>query len=104
MPEFVPAINLGDLREGEIVGREIGGEPLAFYLIDGQPYCTTDVCTHEFSLLSDGGFVEGGQVECPLHGARYDVKTGKVLAPPAFEPLRRYPVEVRDGVVYVALR
>ena len=104
MPDYVPAVALADLKQGAVLGATIAGEPLAFYLVDGQPYCTSDVCTHEFNLLSDGGLVEGDEVECLYHGARYSVKTGKVLAPPAFEPLRRYPVEVREGMVYVAVR
>jgi nitrite reductase/ring-hydroxylating ferredoxin subunit len=102
MPEF-PAIPLSSLREGEITPAIIDDLPLAFYLVDGEPYCTTDVCTHEYNLLSEGGFVDANEVECPFHGARYDIKTGRVTALPAVAPLRVIPLEVRDGQIYVTL-
>ena len=103
MSEFVPVMALADLKEGEVVGARLNGAWLALYLVDGQPYCTGDICTHEDNLLSDGGFVEGEAVECIYHGARFSVKTGEVVRLPAVDPIRTYPVEVRDGQVFVAL-
>ena len=103
MSEFLPALALEVLREGDVVHATIDELPLAFYLVDGQPYCTSDVCTHEYMFLSDGGYVENGEVECPYHGSRFDVKTGAATAPPAIAPLRSFPVQVRDGQVYVAV-
>jgi nitrite reductase/ring-hydroxylating ferredoxin subunit len=103
LPDFVRALPLVTLREGEITPLVLDDLPLAFYLVGGRPYCTTDVCTHEYNLLSEGGYVENGEVECPYHGARYDVRTGSVTAMPAVAPLRSFPVEVRDGYLFVAL-
>jgi nitrite reductase/ring-hydroxylating ferredoxin subunit len=103
MSEFVPVIAFDSLQPGGIVPVRVGGYTLAIHLVDGQPYCTDDICTHEESLISDGGFLEGFEAECPLHGARYDVRTGEVTMPPAEDPLRTFPVEVRDGQVYVQL-
>jgi nitrite reductase/ring-hydroxylating ferredoxin subunit len=76
---------------------------LALYVVDGEPYCTQDICTHEECLISDGGFVEGDEVECACHGARYSVKTGEVRALPAVEGLLCFPAALRDGQVYVTL-
>ena len=104
MSEFVPALPLESLKEGDVVPARLNGHLLALYLVDGQPYCTDDVCTHEDNLLSDGGFVDGDEVECAWHGARYNLKTGEVTRLPASFPIRTYPVEVRDGMVYVAIR
>ncbi|MPZ48410.1 MAG: Rieske 2Fe-2S domain-containing protein [Dehalococcoidia bacterium] len=103
MARFQPALALDKLVDGWVVGASVDGFLLAFYLVDGQPYCTSDLCTHEASLLSDGGYVEGEEVECPYHGARFNIRTGEVTGPPAIAPLRVFAVEVRDGRVYVAI-
>ena len=103
MSEFQPAAPLDSLKPGEVTMAKIGRQQLALYIVDGQPYCTEDICTHEECFISDGGFVEGDEVECPCHGARFNVKTGEVKAPPADEPLRSFPCEVRDGQVFVRI-
>lgn len=78
------------------------GESIAFavYLVDGEYYAVDDVCTHEFAFLSEG-YCEAGVIECPLHQARFDVRTGEPLAPPASECLARYRTEVQAGTVKV---
>lgn len=94
--------NLVDLDEDEPLGAEVGDQMIALYLVDSEVYATTDVCTHEFAQLS-GGFVEDSVVECPLHQARFDVRTGKCLGPPAEADLKTYPVRIEDGWVLIGL-
>lgn len=89
-----------ELDEDLPTGVEIGETMIALYLVDGQVFATSDVCTHEFAQLSDG-FVEEGVVECPLHGARFDCRTGECLAAPAEDNLDTYPTKVEDGRVFV---
>lgn len=101
MSEFVPVAPLDSLKTGEVTAASVGGRQVGLYLVDGQPYCLEDICTHEECLISDGGFVEGEEVECPCHGARFNIKTGEVTLLPATEPLRTFPVQVRHGQVYV---
>ena len=103
MADFVPAIALDALKEGEVVAARVQGYYLAFYLVDDQPYCTDDLCTHEDNLLSDGGFVDGDEVECAYHGARFNLKTGQATRFPAPSSIRSYPLEVRGGQVFVRL-
>ena len=67
---------------------------------DGSFYALDDVCTHENFLLS-GGELDGFDVECPQHGSKFNVKTGRVTGLPAVLPARTYPVTVEDGEVYV---
>jgi 3-phenylpropionate/trans-cinnamate dioxygenase ferredoxin subunit len=67
---------------------------------DGNFYAIDDVCTHENFLLS-GGELDGCDVECPQHGSKFNVKTGKVTGLPAVIPARTFPVTVEDGDVYV---
>ena len=67
---------------------------------DGNFYALDDVCTHENFLLS-GGELEGFDVECPQHGSKFNVKTGRVTGLPAVMPAKTFPVSVEDGEVYV---
>jgi nitrite reductase/ring-hydroxylating ferredoxin subunit len=86
---------LSDLREGEAYATSLGEDPIALYKLDGAVYAIGDVCTHELALLS-GGFVEGGVIECPLHQATFDIRTGRCLSPPATADLPIYEVRI-DG-------
>ena len=93
---------LGDLKEGEAFPVKLGETPIALYHIDGEVHAIDDVCTHEFALLSQG-FVEAGAIECPLHQARFDIRTGRCLAPPADRDLRTYEVRIEGDQVYVSM-
>jgi nitrite reductase/ring-hydroxylating ferredoxin subunit len=76
--------------------------PVAVFNLDGEYYATDDTCSHAESSLADG-YVEDGTVECILHFARFCIKTGAALSPPAVDPVRTYPVKVEDGMVLVDL-
>jgi 3-phenylpropionate/trans-cinnamate dioxygenase ferredoxin component len=76
-----------------------GDVAIAVFNIDGALYAIEDVCTHDGGELA-GGTIEGYEIECPRHGARFDIRTGAVLAPPAYEPTAAFPVKVESGVVY----
>ena len=87
------AIPIGASKQVIVSGKEI-----AVFNIDGQFYATADECTHDEAFLSEGetfGYV----VECPLHGARFDVRTGKALSLPAVYPVKTYEVQVIDGQI-----
>ena len=90
---WVRAASRGDLAEGEPLGVEVGGCSIALYDIDGNLFATDNICTHAYACLSDG-WLDGEVIECPLHAARFDIRTGKVLDPPATEDLKTYPVRV----------
>ncbi|WP_327114992.1 bifunctional 3-phenylpropionate/cinnamic acid dioxygenase ferredoxin subunit [Nocardia sp. NBC_01730] len=77
--------------------------PIAvFHTDDGELYAIDDTCTHQDASLADG-WLEGCQVECPLHASRFDLRTGAVDAPPAKLPVRTHRVEIIDGVIHVEL-
>lgn len=89
----------GEIAEGGHRLVDIGGGiEVAVYFCDGGYYAIEDVCTHDYGPLAEGE-VEGCQVICPRHGARFDIKTGKALTLPAYRPVESYPVEVRNGRV-----
>jgi 3-phenylpropionate/trans-cinnamate dioxygenase ferredoxin component len=97
-----PVFPLSDLPRGE--ARRIPTVPpvAVFHTDDGQVFAIDDTCTHQDASLADG-WLEGCEVECPLHASRFDLRTGKVDAPPAKRPVRTYEVLVIDGVVNVGL-
>lgn len=76
-----------------------GDVAIAVFNIDGDLYAVEDVCTHDGGDLATGE-LHGYDIECPRHGARFDVRTGAVLCPPAYEPIAKFPVKIEDDAVY----
>lgn len=94
---------LDDLPVGEMVAVEADGHAIALYrLADGEVRATDNICTHALAYLTDG-WLEDGEVECPLHGGRFDVRTGAGLCAPIEEPLRTYDVRIEAGRILLAL-
>jgi len=93
---------LGDIEDDEVFGAEVDGLHIALYRLDGELFATDNVCPHQFALLSDG-YVDAhdGCVECPLHQARFDIRTGEVLCGPTDRQLRVFPVQLEGDTVYV---
>lgn len=77
-----------------------GDKKIALYKVDDAFFATDNVCPHAYALMTDG-FVEGDQVECPLHGAVFHIPTGKCLGPPADSDLATYPVKVIEDKIYI---
>jgi 3-phenylpropionate/trans-cinnamate dioxygenase ferredoxin component len=96
--EFVTLAETTEVAPGQVKVYEVQGRRIALCNVDGAFYAIDDVCTHDGGSL-DQGELEGYQIECPRHGARFDVRNGRVLALPAVMPVRSYPVLVEDGVV-----
>lgn len=96
------AARSSDLKEGSVLGVEVNGLRVALYRIEGLIYATSNVCTHEFALLSDG-YLEGECIECPLHQAQFHIPTGEVRSPPASEPIPTYPAKEEAHHVFVQL-
>ncbi|VIO65119.1 Naphthalene 1,2-dioxygenase/salicylate 5-hydroxylase systems, ferredoxin component [Bradyrhizobium ivorense] len=89
------------LEEGEPLGFKLGEQRVALYKVGDEVFATDDVCSHAFALLSSG-FLEGHVIECPLHGAMFDVRSGKCRSS-TYKDITTFPVEIRDGEVYVRL-
>jgi len=89
------------LSESEPLGFQIGDQRVALYKVDNEIFATDDVCSHAFALLSTG-FLEGHVVECPLHGATFDVRDGRCRSG-AYKDIRVFKVEIRDSEIYVHL-
>jgi 3-phenylpropionate/trans-cinnamate dioxygenase ferredoxin subunit len=104
MGEFVKIGRAADVQEGRVRRFVVDGTPVAIYHGKGGFKATHDTCSHAEASLSEGAYDCGaGTIECPLHGARFEVATGKVLSMPAVTPVNTFPVEVRGEDLYVAM-
>ncbi len=95
MANFFKVAKVGDIAPGEMVGVDIEDTKVAIANVDGEFYAFGSECTHAMGWLHEG-FLEGGIVECPVHFAAFDVRTGRVKQPPAGLPVQTYPLRV-DG-------
>jgi len=98
-----------DLKPGEMKKFNISGTDLLITNLDGTFYAIANTCTHLGGSLADG-LLENGVVKCPRHGAEYDVKTGKCVGKLSYlfvkkftDGVQAYPVEIKDGQVYVQI-
>ena len=100
---FVRICPVADLPSGAAVRAEIDGTPIALVRTgDDEVFAIYDECSHAAVALSEGD-VEGCTLECWLHGSRFDLRTGEPTGLPATVPVPVYPVEIRDGDVYLGL-
>jgi 3-phenylpropionate/trans-cinnamate dioxygenase ferredoxin subunit len=97
---FEAVAKTGDVPAGAVKVVEAGGRSIALCNLDGSFYAVDNLCTHDNGPLGEGSLFEGS-VECPRHGARFDVQTGAVKALPAVRPVRTYPVQVEGDEVSV---
>ena len=100
MAKFVKVARVEDIAPGEKRIFEVDGALVVVINLDGQFYAIEDVCTHDGGPLGEGR-LEGAQIICPRHGARFDVRTGDALTLPAFEPVPTFEVKVEGGDVLV---
>lgn len=99
---WVKAADRSALGDGEVIGVIVAGHEVALYETDGAVYATDDICTHAYAKLSDG-WMEKGEIECPLHAGRFEIKTGRATAPPCVDDLKTYPVRVEGDEIQVKL-
>ncbi|MGW0204175.1 bifunctional 3-phenylpropionate/cinnamic acid dioxygenase ferredoxin subunit [Nonomuraea sp. NPDC003201] len=97
---MIPACPLASLPRGEALRVEADPPIAVFHTEDGEIFAIDDTCTHQDASLADG-WLEGCEIECPLHASRFDLRTGQVDAPPAKRPVRTHEVVVDGGVIYV---
>ncbi|MGH2515452.1 MAG: non-heme iron oxygenase ferredoxin subunit [Ktedonobacterales bacterium] len=88
-----------DVAPGVALRVVVEGTPIAIFNANGELYAIGDTCTHEEFSLSDGELVDDYTVECALHGAQFDIRTGKALCLPATGSAGSYPVWVEDGAI-----
>lgn len=89
-----------EIAPGEFKVVDLDALRVAVFNVGGEFYAIEDRCSHDDGELT-GGVVEGCEVMCPRHGAKFDLRTGEALTAPAYEPVETFPVRVEGGVVQV---
>jgi 3-phenylpropionate/trans-cinnamate dioxygenase ferredoxin subunit len=100
--EFIPVASLDELPNGERLFVEIDDLVIVVFNIAGEIFATADLCSHDDGPLGDGE-LEGYEVLCPRHGARFDVRDGKATSLPAVVDIPAYPTRVVDGQIEIGL-
>jgi 3-phenylpropionate/trans-cinnamate dioxygenase ferredoxin component len=90
------------VRDDATLSTEVDGYPVLVVRCGGAVYAVEDRCTHDDAPL-EGGEVEACEIICPRHGSRFDLRSGEALNPPAYEPLRTFPVRIEAGRVLVGV-
>jgi 3-phenylpropionate/trans-cinnamate dioxygenase ferredoxin subunit len=95
-----PVAKLSEIPAGTMKIVTVDGKGIALCNVEGKLYAIEDICTHDDGPLGEGTF-DGREVECPRHGARFDVRTGAVTRAPAVVPVKTFPVKVEGDSVFV---
>lgn len=90
------------IPEGDVIGISVAGKEIALYEVAGEIYATDNLCTHGAARLSDG-FLEGREIECPLHQGKFDICTGKALCAPLTQNIRIYPTRIEQNRIFLNL-
>jgi len=100
--DFVKAATTDQIQPGEALLVDVKGKQIALFNIDGEYFAIDNMCTHEEASLSEGE-ISGHEVTCPLHGAKFDIRTGEVLGPPAYDDVACYAVRVTGNDIEVGV-
>jgi naphthalene 1,2-dioxygenase system ferredoxin subunit len=102
MSNWIDAVAAAELPADDVVGVQVAGRDLAFYTVGDDVYATDNICTHGHARLCDG-FLDGHEIECPLHQGKFDVRDGRPTCEPVTEALRSYPVKIEGSRVFVQI-
>ena len=100
--EWIDAAAVDDVPQDDVIGMLVGGRDMALYNAGGEIYATDNICTHGQARLCEG-FLDGHEIECPLHQGKFDVRDGTPSCAPVTEALRSYPVKVDGQRVYLQI-
>jgi len=98
--KWIDAGPAGELGDGQTLSISAGRRMIAVVRSGGDYFAIEDICTHDGAELT-GGAVEGAEIICPRHGARFCLRTGEALSPPAYEPVRVFATKIEDGRLWV---
>jgi 3-phenylpropionate/trans-cinnamate dioxygenase ferredoxin component len=100
--EYIEIASLDQISNGERLFLEIGGKPVVLFNLAGKLFAIGDICSHDNGPLGDGS-VEGNEVICPRHGARFNLATGKATSLPALTDIPVYPVRLVGGMIQIGI-
>lgn len=99
---WTEAALLASVPQEDVVAIEVQGKDIALYSVEGEVYATDNLCTHGHARLCDG-FLDGHEIECPLHQGKFDVRSGAAVCAPVTEGIRTYPVRIDGDKVFLDL-
>ncbi len=100
MTDWIDVCAESALADGENIIADVDGTEVAIFKLEGQFYAIEDVCTHDGAEIASGE-LDGDEIICPRHGARFCVKTGEVKCAPAYENVDTFPIRIDDGRVQI---
>jgi|TARA_B110001454_G_C12372487_1_gene289058 naphthalene 1,2-dioxygenase system ferredoxin subunit len=102
MSNWINAAAFDEVPQDDVVSVQVEGLDIALYGVEGEVYATDNLCTHGQARLCDG-FLEGHEIECPLHQGKFDVRSGAPTCVPVTEAVKSYPVKIEGGRVFLQL-
>ncbi|WP_457325577.1 non-heme iron oxygenase ferredoxin subunit [Roseateles sp. P5_E11] len=99
---WIDALARDQLPADDVIGVAVAGRDIAVYTVGDEVYATDNICTHGHARLCDG-FLDGHEIECPLHQGKFDVRDGRPMCEPVTEALRSYPVKIDGQRVYLQI-
>jgi len=100
--QWIDATAVDDVPADDVIGMLVAGRDIALYNAGGEIFATDNICTHGQARLCEG-FLDGHEIECPLHQGTFDIRTGQPTCAPVTEAIRSYPVQIEGGRVFIAL-
>ena len=100
--QWIDATAVEEVPEDDVIGVLVGDRDIALYNAGGEIFATDNLCTHGHARLCEG-FLDGHEIECPLHQGKFDIRTGAPTCAPVTEAIRSYPIRIEGGRVFLAL-
>jgi 3-phenylpropionate/trans-cinnamate dioxygenase ferredoxin subunit len=100
--EYIEITMTEDVPEGERIFIEVAGRSIVIFNLAGKLFAIGDICSHDNGSVGDGE-IEGTEIICPRHGARFDTRTGRATSLPAVVDIPAYPVRVVEGMIQVGM-
>ena len=99
---WIDVVAVESVPEADVTAVYADGKEIALYEVEGEIFATDNLCTHGNARLCDG-FLEGHEIECPLHQGKFDIRNGKAMCAPLTEDVKTYPIKIEGDRVFVAI-
>lgn len=100
--QWIDVTATADIPEDDVIGIDIAGKNIALFRVEGEVFATDNLCTHGNAKLCDG-FLEGHEIECPLHQGKFDIRNGKAMCAPLTDDVKTYPIKIEGNRVFIAI-
>jgi naphthalene 1,2-dioxygenase system ferredoxin subunit len=102
MSNWTETADVASIPEGDVIAVAVGGVEVALYQVNGEMFATDNICSHGHARLCEG-FLDGHEIECPLHQGKFDVRSGQPTCAPVSQAIKTYPLKIEGGKVWLDL-